>query len=581
MSFSSIQITAKGRALLAKAQTGTQINFTHIKMGDGSMTGQVTDEMTDVINQKVNLSINSLKVLTGGKAKVSASFSNQGLSTGFYWRELAVFATDPDNSPNEIMYCYGNAGALADYIPAEGSQILEKVVSIITLISNAANVTATVDSSNVYITSQDADSLFFKKSLATTANQILVSSGVGSWIVKTITEIKTILGLGSAAYTDSTTYASKTEFSEHQSDYVRQPFSGNVDSDSTATNYKITLNPPLTAYVDGLPITIIPNIDCGASPKLNICGLGAIPLLDADGVALTAGAMKANKPYSFVRVGSNFFIRSGGGGKPLEVNYTGSCKIVAETATKGYIECYSSGTLSFIDRLPQTVDVFLVGGGGGGSSVGSTYTGGGGGAGGYTKTFYKVKPSTPISIYVGAGGTAGSNGGSSTYTGLTSAPGGNGANSSNGSNGGSAGGGGNILSSTIWSSGGVAGSNGGNGINPTDDGKSGAGINGTGQGTPTTDFFGRIHAGGGAGGGGGNTSGSNYSGGGSGNAPGSSSFINGSGSDGGLGTVGLVMSSGGPGGGGYGGGGGGGGYGSPRGIGGTGGSGIVIVRWGY
>ncbi len=362
-------------------------------------------------------------------------------------------------------------------------------------------------------------------------------------------------------------------------DYVRQPYSGRVDSDSTSTEYKVTLNPLLIAYEDGLPITIIPNVDCAESPTLNICGLGATPLLDAEGVAVTAGAMKANKPYSFVRVGSNFFIRSGSGGKPLQVNYTGSCKIVAETATKGYIECYSSGTFSFSDRLPQTVDVFLVGGGGGGSSSGNSYVGGGGGAGGYTKTFYKVKPSTPVTISVGAGGTSDSSGGSSTYTGLTSASGGGGATSSNGANGGSAGGGGMILSPSTWAGQGKAGSNGGNGT-PVEyyKGSSGAAYNGTGQGTPTMDFWGRIHAGGGAGGAGGNTS----TGVGTPGDPGTSSFAAGSGSAGQTGSVGVMGCSGGYGGGGYGGGGGGGGYGSStRGNGGNGGSGIVIVRWGY
>jgi hypothetical protein len=111
--------------------------------------------------------------------------------------------------------------------------------------------------------------------------------------------------------------------STHIADYVRQPFSGHVDNDSTETDYKVTLTPTLTAYVDGLPITIIPNVDCGESPTLNICGLGATPLLDAEGVALTAGAMKANKPYSFVRVGSNFFIRSPGGGSFIKSLQTG------------------------------------------------------------------------------------------------------------------------------------------------------------------------------------------------------------------------------------------------------------------
>jgi len=207
MSFSMIQVTAKGRALLAKAQTGTAINFTRIKMGDGSMSGQVIDDMTDVISQKANLSINAMKVLTGGKAKVQAIFTNQGLSTGFYWREIAVFATDPDNAPAEIMYCYGNAGALADYIPAEGSQILERVISVITIISNAANVTATIDSSGVFITVADADATYVKKSLATAASQFLISSAAGVWVVKTIAEIRTLLGLGSAAYVSASTFA--------------------------------------------------------------------------------------------------------------------------------------------------------------------------------------------------------------------------------------------------------------------------------------------------------------------------------------------------------------------------------------
>jgi len=159
MSFSLIQITTKGRALLARVQTGTTINFTRIKMGDGAITNQVIEDMTDVISQKADLGINDLKVLTGGKAKVQSVFTNQGLSTGFYWREIAVFATDPDNSSAEIMYCYGNAGALAEYIPAQGSEILERFISLLTIISNASSVTATIDQSLVYVSKLDFDAL--------------------------------------------------------------------------------------------------------------------------------------------------------------------------------------------------------------------------------------------------------------------------------------------------------------------------------------------------------------------------------------------------------------------------------------
>lgn len=44
-------------------------------------------------------------------------------------------------------------------------------------------------------------------SLATAANDMLVASGAGAFVKKTLAEVKTILGLGTAAYTASTDYA--------------------------------------------------------------------------------------------------------------------------------------------------------------------------------------------------------------------------------------------------------------------------------------------------------------------------------------------------------------------------------------
>jgi hypothetical protein len=50
-------------------------------------------------------------------------------------------------------------------------------------------------------------STYILHSLATAANDFLIASGVGVFIKKTLAEVKTILGLGSAAYTASTDYA--------------------------------------------------------------------------------------------------------------------------------------------------------------------------------------------------------------------------------------------------------------------------------------------------------------------------------------------------------------------------------------
>ena len=52
----------------------------------------------------------------------------------------------------------------------------------------------------------DDHTQYIKHSLATALSDFLVASGAGAFVKKTLAEVKTILGLGSAAYTDSTAY---------------------------------------------------------------------------------------------------------------------------------------------------------------------------------------------------------------------------------------------------------------------------------------------------------------------------------------------------------------------------------------
>ena len=55
--------------------------------------------------------------------------------------------------------------------------------------------------------SSDDHLQYIKHSLATAANDFLVASGAGVFVKKTLTEIKTLLGLGTAAYVDIDTTA--------------------------------------------------------------------------------------------------------------------------------------------------------------------------------------------------------------------------------------------------------------------------------------------------------------------------------------------------------------------------------------
>ncbi|THD15383.1 hypothetical protein CI793_13535 [Anoxybacillus ayderensis] len=153
--FGGLIMTNRGRVLQTKAQTGVQLTFTRIALGDGSLSGQSILELNQLINEKKSVSITKLKTQPDGKAVVGAVLSNQDITTGFYWREIGVFAQDPDIG--EILYCYGNAGSAAEYIPAGGgSDIIEKNIDIITIVGNASSVSATINQSLVLETPEGA-----------------------------------------------------------------------------------------------------------------------------------------------------------------------------------------------------------------------------------------------------------------------------------------------------------------------------------------------------------------------------------------------------------------------------------------
>lgn len=151
--FGGLILTNKGRALQAKVQAGAPLHFNRIGIGDGNLGSQQISDLNALISEKKSLAINKLKVQTGGKAIIGGVLSNQDVSVGFYFREIGYFAQDPDEG--EILYCYANAGAGAEYIPpAGGPDVIEKQIDTIILTANAATVTADV-ASGIYALASD------------------------------------------------------------------------------------------------------------------------------------------------------------------------------------------------------------------------------------------------------------------------------------------------------------------------------------------------------------------------------------------------------------------------------------------
>ncbi|WP_438449389.1 phage tail-collar fiber domain-containing protein, partial [Gorillibacterium sp. sgz5001074] len=148
------KFTNKGLALQAKAQAGTELQFTRVGIGDGSLGAQQVVNLNTLVSQKMSLPITKLKPQTGGKAVVGFSFTNQSVSAGFYFREIGLFAQDPQDG--EILYCYANAGSGAEFIAAGGgAEVIEKAIDIIAIVGSASSVTATINSSLVYASQQD------------------------------------------------------------------------------------------------------------------------------------------------------------------------------------------------------------------------------------------------------------------------------------------------------------------------------------------------------------------------------------------------------------------------------------------
>jgi hypothetical protein len=139
-------LTSKGLKLLAKVQTGQELYFSKVMFGDGVIPeGQDYRDITQMISPKLELARRSVTVVGDGTSKLQVILSNEGLSEGFFAKEMGVYATDPDEG--EILYAYDYAGDKSDFIAAEGhANPLNVPVDIYFVIGQATNLTVTVGS---------------------------------------------------------------------------------------------------------------------------------------------------------------------------------------------------------------------------------------------------------------------------------------------------------------------------------------------------------------------------------------------------------------------------------------------------
>ncbi len=153
MGFEKVYITKQGALLAAKTLQGKKIEFDHAEVGSGNLSGNAVDK-TALTTKVLECPIQKVEITEDTQARVSFIFKNTDANNGFYFREIGLFAIDPDTKA-KVLYAYTNAGTTAEYINNSIAEKIEKHISINVIVDNAQNVNITLDTNQIYVTEKE------------------------------------------------------------------------------------------------------------------------------------------------------------------------------------------------------------------------------------------------------------------------------------------------------------------------------------------------------------------------------------------------------------------------------------------
>lgn len=164
MSTNGVHLTRWGFKLLADALAGRELRFVNVKLGDSTQNGTIiyptqeeAYEFDDLINPREFLDPDAAPFINisrvgGGMVSITFAIRNAHIPEGFFNRELGLFAIDTDTG-DVHMYCYGNVGDKCEWLPgSDAVPVYDVQMAVVTVIQEAANVTAVIDGGLAYVT---------------------------------------------------------------------------------------------------------------------------------------------------------------------------------------------------------------------------------------------------------------------------------------------------------------------------------------------------------------------------------------------------------------------------------------------
>ena len=154
--YNKIIPTLAGSNLLVESiKSKKPLIFTRIALGDGTLTeSESIENLTALKHPMAQNAVQAINSRGNGEIDVVATISNASVTSGFYARELGVFAKVGDTG-TEKLFAYTNAGAQASYTPA-GTSLDEKLITVTFYIGNDVNVQINLNS-QLYITQAALD----------------------------------------------------------------------------------------------------------------------------------------------------------------------------------------------------------------------------------------------------------------------------------------------------------------------------------------------------------------------------------------------------------------------------------------
>ena len=200
--YPNTRLTNYGRELIARSQaTGKKLQYIKLVTGDGQLDNQNIDTMTSVLAPKLECPFTSNGEFVGdGQFRIEFAVSNSTVNSGFFARELGVYANLEGESDSAAkLIAYSNGGNYASYIPSKETPINSKVFSLDVVIGNSTNVTVKkVD--GAYLTRGALDGHNRDTSAhAPITDQIKAILGSANWKdspASTLVTIKNLLGQG-------------------------------------------------------------------------------------------------------------------------------------------------------------------------------------------------------------------------------------------------------------------------------------------------------------------------------------------------------------------------------------------------